>query len=148
MPSLSFFAAGVPVPQGSKIPGKRKNGSLFVREGSKGHKVWRQAVTEAAEAACLASDEWDSGYDGPVILGPVTFVFPPIKAVRHWKSTAPDLDKLLRSIGDSMTDAKVYVDDSRIVCYDSVSKIHGTPSGVYITVSTISTISTIHFEGN
>jgi Holliday junction resolvase RusA-like endonuclease len=135
--SLSFFAAGIPVQQGSKVPGRKKNGALFVRESAKGLKAWRKTVKEAAEAACLASDEWDSGYDGPISLGPVLFVFPTIQAKRHWKTSAPDLDKLLRAIGDAMTDAKVYVDDSRIVCYDSVQKIHGTEPGVLITVKTI-----------
>jgi crossover junction endodeoxyribonuclease RusA len=138
VPSLGFFVPGVPVQQGSKVAGKRRDGKLYLRESAKGHKAWRRAVKEAAEAALLASDEWEAGYDGPVELS-LTFYFPVISSGRYWKTTAPDLSKLVRAIEDSLTDAGVYRDDSRIVRYRDVEKVHGPITGASIRVRAIET---------
>ena len=138
MLSLGFFVPGVPVQQGSKVAGKRKDGTLFVRESAKGHKAWRRDVKEAAESALIASDDWEAGYDGPIELS-VTFYFPTIASGRHWKTSAPDLSKLVRAIEDSLTDAGVYKDDSRIVRYRDVEKVHGPITGASIRVRAIET---------
>ena len=139
LPSLGLFVPGIPVQQGSKVAGKRRDGTLFVRESAKGHKSWRRSVKEAAEAALMASDEWEAGYDGPVELS-VRFYFPTIASGRHWKTSSPDLSKLVRAIEDSLTDAGVYKDDSRIVRYRDVEKVHGPITGASIRVRTVETV--------
>lgn len=138
MPELRFFVPGIPVQQGSKVAGKRRDGTLFVREAAKGHKHWRRQVTEHAESALMASDDWDADYDGAVTLA-ATFYFPTIASGRLYKTSAPDLSKLVRAIEDSLTDAHVYRDDSRIVRYRDVRKVHGPITGVSIHLSTVDT---------
>ena len=135
MPNISFFVPGVPVPQGSKVYGVRKDGTAYGRESAKGFAPWRRKVREAAEAALMASDEWEAGYDGPVQLV-AAFTFPPIAAKRFWKTSAPDIDKCVRLIADALTQAGVYKDDARVVHLEA-SKIHGTTSGVTIHVGTL-----------
>jgi Holliday junction resolvase RusA-like endonuclease len=51
---------------------------------------------------------------------------------------SPDLDKLIRAVGDSLTDSGIVVDDSRIVRI-SARKIYaqGIESGASIVVKTL-----------
>lgn len=103
-----FFVEGTPRPQGSKRPVGRGRSI----EASKYLPGWRKAVTAAARAA----------HDGPPLDGPVTvtavFVFPRAKALKDKPApphTSPsDLDKLQRAVGDSLTAAGVFHDDSQI----------------------------------
>jgi len=45
-----------------------------------------------------------------------TFWFPrPASVTRLQKITAPDTDKLFRAVGDALTDAQLYTDDSRVI---------------------------------
>ena len=88
------------------------NGRI-VQVNSGKHKKWRNAVVFAA--LDLISEEWKP-IDEPVELS-VIFYLPRPKTVqdREFPSVMPDLDKLVRSVGDSLTTAGIYVDDSRIV---------------------------------
>jgi Holliday junction resolvase RusA-like endonuclease len=135
VPELRFFVPGVPAPQGSKIYGVTKAGRPYGYEQSKGLPVWRDTVTAAARAMMRETPEWPAKFDGPVGLE-IVFYFPELKTSRYWKTTAPDLDKLVRAIGDALTKAGVFKDDARIVRLET-DKVHGPVTGATIRVRTI-----------
>lgn len=100
---------GTPAPQGSK----RHVGKGVMIESSKKVKPWREAVSSAAWAARGAQEP----LDGPLYLH-VDFYLPrPASAARRlrtpWKR--PDIDKLLRSTFDGITESGLWVDDARVV---------------------------------
>lgn len=135
MPRLAFFVPGLPVQQGSKNYGVRNNGTAFGYESAKGLAPWRKAVKEVAWEAFMASDDWELAADCPIRVS-LVFVFPPVSSGRHWKTSAPDIDKLARSVLDALTKASIYKDDARVVHLEA-NKVHGILSGVNVTVSTI-----------
>lgn len=110
--TLSFKVLGVPVPQGSK-DGKIINGRVVMHErNEKRLKSWRTDVADAARAAHAGRPP----YDGAIWLY-ATFVMPRPKSARkaaRWCTVAPDVDKLTRALGDSLTIAGVIRDDARI----------------------------------
>jgi Holliday junction resolvase RusA-like endonuclease len=136
MVSVSFTVHGVPAPQGSK--------TSWGAEANPRTRPWRAAVT--AEGA-LAMKEAEP------IIGPVhivaEFVFPRPKS--HFRtgrnehllrerapthhSSKPDLDKLLRAIGDALTGV-VIRDDSQIVSWDTFKR-YGVGARVILTVSAL-----------
>lgn len=118
-----FEILGVPSPQGDKsavmIGGKPR-----LIEGKRGsarakHRDWRSAVAQAARD--IARDS-DAPFDGPLELC-VQFRFPmpasrPKRirlAGRAPKVSSPDLDKLLRALGDGLQAGGLITDDARIV---------------------------------
>lgn len=120
--ALAFDVPGAPVPQGSHSVSR--SGHVF--DSAKNHSKWRSTVTSFARA------KWhgQAPIAGPVALSIVFWLWRPKthygtgrNANRVKPSSPPlptgkgtgDLDKLIRSIGDSLTDAKVIVDDSQIV---------------------------------
>lgn len=112
---------GIPRPGGSKTPGLRKNGSLFVRPASKHTSSWMAAVKDAAAKQ----------YTGPVLSTALQaayeFRFPRPK--RHfkggriggvvkvdapiWHTSKPDLTKIIRSTEDALTGI-VWKDDAQV----------------------------------
>lgn len=104
---VGFWVDGVPIPQGSKkgfVVGKR---AVLVDDNKDKLKPWRAAVAKAADLAVT--------FDGAVIVE-ATFYLPRPKTVkRKYPSVKPDLDKLMRALGDGMTDGGLLVDDSLIV---------------------------------
>jgi crossover junction endodeoxyribonuclease RusA len=139
MSGRDIFVPGVPVAQGSK----RHVGRGVMVEANKRLRPWRATVT----AAIL-----DAGWaDRPILSGPVgvNAVFTLPRPGHHYgtgrnsgvlKANAPiwhdkargDLDKLSRSILDSITDAGAIRDDAQ-VAWLSASKQYGQP-GVRITL--------------
>ena len=118
-----FDVLGDPTPQGSKT---KMPGGVMVEGGSREQRDrrvnWRNAVADkareaAAQVGCL---------DGDLHLV-VVFRFPMPKsrpkavreAGRAWKNSAPDLDKLVRSLGDSLTHGGLITDDARLVHIDA-----------------------------
>jgi crossover junction endodeoxyribonuclease RusA len=114
-PVVRFSVVGTPVQQGSK----RHVGGGRMIEAANGHREWRHAV--ATEAAAVAARRTDTPLDGPLCLS-VAFSFPMpasrpkrlLRIGRAWKQTAPDLDKLIRSVGDALTVSGLIRDDARI----------------------------------
>lgn len=102
-------AFGEPASQGSHSV---INGRIVQVNSSK-HKKWRNAVVFAA--LDLIGEDWEP-IDEPVELS-VIFYLPRPKTVqdRKYPSVTPDLDKLVRAVADSLTDAGIYADDSRII---------------------------------
>lgn len=132
MTPIEFEVLGTPAPQGSKsavmIGGKPR---LIEGKGTTGrnaHKDWRTAVADAARDVA-GHDDVAAPLDGPLGLS-VEFRFATAKArlrsVRlrgfGWKVSKPDLDKLLRSVGDALVVGGLIVDDARF-CQIEASKI-------------------------
>ena len=108
MAEVSFSVTGDPASQGSHAIMQGR----IVQVNSSKHKAWRKAIALAATEA-LPSD-W-TPIDDPCELV-VNFYMPKPKSVtRPLPSVSPDLDKLIRAVGDSLTDSGVVADDSRIV---------------------------------
>lgn len=114
---IEFEVVGDPAGQGSK----RHVGNGVMVEMSKKLKPWRSAV---AEEARLAADNYLYGepLTGPLSLA-VEFRFPmpasrPAKVKRDgmaWKTSAPDLDKLIRGVGDALKQGGLIRDDALLV---------------------------------
>lgn len=105
---FTISVTGDPASQGSHAI---MNGRI-VQVNSKKHKAWRTAIV----SACIETlpEGWEP-LDEPVELI-VNFYMPkPVSVKRLLPSVAPDLDKLIRSVGDALAIAGVYADDSRIV---------------------------------
>lgn len=116
---IRFVVLGTPAPQGSKIRTK-----FGMRESSQAVGPWREAVKAAAQLA-------DVGHVGGPVVVQVWFRFQRPKS--HYgtgrnagvlRAAAPpfptnrnvgDIDKLLRSSFDALTDVGAIDDDSRIV---------------------------------
>ena len=124
---------GEPASQGSHSV---INGRI-VQVNSTKHKKWRNAVVFAA--LDLIFEDWKP-IDTPVELS-VVFYLPRPKIVRdrEFPAVMPDLDKLVRAVADSLTDAGIYSDDSRIVRLTAtkVYADHRGP-GALIRVNTLS----------
>lgn len=102
---------GEPAPQGSKTA-RVVNGHVVMWESSKKLPGWRESVHMACKVASL---EHQVPILGPVELH-VVFHMPRPKSVsRKYPNTMPDLDKLLRSIGDSLQSSGVLSNDGQIV---------------------------------
>lgn len=125
-PLLELWVAGVPVPQGSKVAqpiyrgskakGTRQfTGKVRIAEQQRaGLDVWRDAVTAAARLAWAGRPPLAM----PLLSG-MAFVLVPFKSTRagEWPtgSRTGDLDKLVRAVGDALTQSGVYVDDRKVV---------------------------------
>ncbi len=126
-PTAEFRVYGRPQQRGSKRAMPLKNGKTIMVDANKNSRAWMDAV--AAEAAAA----WD-GRDllqGPVAIS-VTFEFKRPKA--HLRkngdvkpaapelfTSSPDLDKLLRALGDALTGV-VYADDRQVALYHDCEK--------------------------
>jgi crossover junction endodeoxyribonuclease RusA len=120
---VEFTVLGEPQPQGSKTVGRGAGGRSFVREDNPQLQPWRERVERAARAAM----DGQQVQTGPLRLRAV-FVFR--RPVGHYGTgrnngrlrpsapayvqTRPDLDKLLRAVGDALTGI-VCRDDAQLV---------------------------------
>lgn len=136
---LDFTVHGEPQPQGSKTVARSKSGATHVREDNPDTQPWRNAVAAAARAAML-----DTGADGVLLAGPLRLVaaftfgrprshFGTGRNAGRLKPSAPthcdkrpDLDKLVRAIGDALTGTAV-VDDAAVVELVA-TKRYGSPA--------------------
>jgi len=85
-------------------------------EANKKLPAWRSAVSEAARLAMASDLQWVEPFDKPVKIA-ITF-FMPRPAKPKWvkyPGSKPDLDKLIRSVFDSLTAGKIWLDDSLVV---------------------------------
>jgi Holliday junction resolvase RusA-like endonuclease len=105
---LTIDVSGDPASQGSHSV---INGRI-VQVNSTKHKRWRNAVVFAA--LDLIGDGWEPIQE-PVELSVIFYLPRPKTATRDFPAVMPDLDKLIRAIGDSLTDAGILADDSRII---------------------------------
>ena len=103
-----FYVSGIPSGQGSK----RHVGRGVMIESAKGLPAWRRAVKDAAIIAKGSLDPLDC----PVVCT-VTFYIPRPARPKfpNHPATPFDLDKLQRSVGDSLEQSGIISNDSRIV---------------------------------
>ena len=134
MKSVTFFAAGIPAQQGSK----RAVGNGRFVEVNPHVKSWRSVVA----AAC----PMEAPLDCPVRLI-LQFRYPRPRSHYHkrknglflredaptFKSTAPDLDKLVRCVGDALTGV-AFTDDKLIACLEATKIFYLKTSGVAISI--------------
>ena len=108
MAEVSLSVTGNPASQGSHAIMRGR----IVQVNSTKHKAWRKAIVQ--EAIATLPDDWQP-IDEPCELI-VNFYMPkPASVKRSLPTVSPDLDKLIRAVGDSLTDSGIVVDDSRIV---------------------------------
>lgn len=113
-----FDVVGTPKPQGSMKAFAVGGHARQKPSGGLEFAAWRNAVSEAARHHA----ETVGTLDGPLRLN-VLFRFEMPKsrskaahtAGRAPKTTAPDLDKLVRAVGDALTASKLIRDDSLFV---------------------------------
>lgn len=109
---------GVPVPQGSKTIQRAGSKAWLVNANDKKLRPWRKQVTKAVQEQL---GDWKLTSDPIGIY--LTFIMPRPKSVTRPQHTVkPDLDKLIRSALDGITDAAntatstgIWVDDSQVV---------------------------------
>lgn len=133
-----FTILGLPAPQGSKT--RMPNGAMVEGSSTSGrakHKSWRAAVAETA------ADVWgDRPPLDEALFLVVTFRFPMpasrSKAIRERgqcpKTAMPDLDKLVRTLGDGLKAGGMVRDDARIsTCWAKKIEVIGwTGASVWI----------------
>lgn len=131
MQQVNLDVTGDPASQGSHAIMRGR----IVQVNSTKHRAWRKAIVD--EALATLPDNWQP-IDEPCELI-VNFYMPkPKTTTRPSPSVAPDLDKLIRAVGDSLTDSGIVTDDSRIVRI-SARKLYaqGIEPGASITVRTL-----------
>ena len=131
MAEVSLSVVGDPASQGSHAIMQGR----IVQVNSKKHKAWRSAITQ--EALATLPPNWEP-IDEPCELIVIFFMPKPASVKRSLPSVSPDLDKLIRAVGDSLTDSGVVTDDSRIVRI-SARKVYaqGIKPGASIVVKTL-----------
>ena len=106
---IAIDVFGLPAPQGSK---RIIHGRLVEASSAKLNK-WRKEITRVCTA--YIQDDPEPAFQGPVQLR-ITFYLPRPKTVtRELPIVPPDLDKLIRAVGDGLTDGQVWKDDSLVV---------------------------------
>jgi Holliday junction resolvase RusA-like endonuclease len=121
---------GEPAPQGSKTA-RVINGHVVMWESSKKLPGWRESVHMACKVAAM---EHAVPMLGAVELH-LKFYMPRPKSVsRKYPNTMPDLDKLIRGVGDSLQSSGVLSNDGQIVSIiaDKVYASDPTENGVEI----------------
>jgi len=140
-----FTVHGLPQPQGSKTIGRSAR-RTWVRESNPQLEPWRNAVAAAAHTAMAGTPP----IAGPLLLSAV-FWFPrprshygtgrnvgtlkPSAPAYHTK--VPDLDKLLRALGDAAKGI-IWQDDSQIAMV-TADKLYGSP-GMRTTVYELTSV--------
>lgn len=120
-----FHVTGIPTAQGSK----KYVGNGKMIESAKGLPRWRRAVKKAAEAAKGSLDP----LDGPLVLTVDFFMPAPAKSkFGNMPAGPPDLDKLLRGVGDALTQSKIIADDARIVTIHATKHWAADEPGAHI----------------
>ena len=144
---LTCMIPGTPQQQGSK---RNVGGNRFI-EANRNLAPWRADAIACLRRAAL--DQWghaaESPITDPVRVG-VRFIYARPKShygtgrnagivkasAPHYKTSAPDLDKLQRALGDALTQAGILRDDALIVEWGS-AKGYGSVPEVRLTVRTL-----------
>jgi Holliday junction resolvase RusA-like endonuclease len=127
---ISVIAIGDPAPQGSKAASIR-NGRAYVYETAKNHKSWRDAVKQAAMEQIGPNHQPLGGAIDIDLIFRMRRL-PTVERPEPWVS--PDLDKLCRSVLDSLTDAGVWLDDKHVCNLTARKEYTDFSPGVWIYV--------------
>jgi crossover junction endodeoxyribonuclease RusA len=130
--TTSFFVPGIPAPQGSKSFKGFRGGKPILAESSAKVKPWRTLVTTIAHE------------HGQHVVGAchveLLFRLPRPASVsvkrRPFPCVKPDLDKLIRSTLDGLTDSGIFADDSQVVTITAEKQytLNGDPPGCWVRV--------------
>lgn len=134
-----------PAPQGSK----RYLGNGRFIEASKKLEPFRQAVGQAVKDLYERTGD-TSTFSVPVEVT-ATFVLPKPKTVKRlWPSVAPDLDKLQRALGDSVSLEKYcgtpLIEDDALIVQWNAEKIYGTREEMGVTFEIVPAKYPRHME--
>lgn len=126
------------------IPGAPKSkGSLEHRGGGKMREAVVGSTTWKRKMAGLLESHWNKFYPGQRTEAPVrvtaTFFLPVATheaLITERASGNYDLDKLIRNLGDAITEAKIWKDDSQAVCWIAVKMPANSthPQGVSVVI--------------
>lgn len=144
MTSITLIIDGTPAPQGSK----RHVGGGRMIEMSKAVAPWRESIKWTCRAKKIQP------IDGPVAIEITFTVQKPASAPKTrktWPIKRPDLDKLVRSTLDGLSEGGAWRDDSQVVeltarkVYPDSGHMHSlsTP-GAHITIRAIPPAYTHH----
>ena len=145
--TLTFHIIGTPAPQGSKR-GYVVNGRAVITEDSKKTRPWREAVAEAAHTAAHTHDPDAWLRTGPLAIT-TTFYMPRPRyhygtgrnadtlkpSAPTWVDKKPDIDKLLRSTLDALTQSGLIRDDAQIADIHARMRYADTATGARITIT-------------
>jgi crossover junction endodeoxyribonuclease RusA len=140
--TLIAVIPGTPQQQGSKNRGR--NGTMY--DANRNLPAWRDTAIATLRRAAVR--QW--GTPAPIDFGVIVtarFVFPRPKShyrtgryagqlrpdAPTYKTSAPDLDKLQRALGDALTCAGILRDDALIVRWEPV-KVYGNDPRVSVHV--------------
>lgn len=126
-PPVELTVYGLPVPKGSMKAFKDRAGHVRTVHTAAGPLAsWSNEIAVEARAA---ADLLGGALQGPVELSVIfRFPMPKSRPVRlrvgaPFKETAPDLDKLVRAVGDALTVGGLLRDDSQIVQFGECRKV-------------------------
>ena len=118
---VSFFVAGVPRPQGSmRAIVSKSTGRAFLKNSSDTLAPWRNQIVQVATEG-IEDEGWSVFPSGPLELEVVFFFDRPkshpkkrraIDRGIHYKM--PDIDKLVRAVGDALSVSALIGDDDQI----------------------------------
>lgn len=118
-PTLSLFVPIRPRPKGSLQPFIDSQGVARVREDNKRSTPTKEALKDALTGAVLQHPRRrEFPLDCPVEITLAFYYVPPANAGpldRPATTKTPDIDKAERLVLDALTQAKVLVDDARVV---------------------------------
>jgi Holliday junction resolvase RusA-like endonuclease len=121
---LTFEVFGTPVPQGSKrVVTSRSGKTLLIDQSGEKLRSWRSEVMASAlERAKMLGTQLPM--PAPLCLR-ISFYFTKPKSSRnHMPVVRPDLDKLVRAVLDSLTQAGVIEDDAQVVELHAEKRYH------------------------
>ncbi len=132
----TFIVHGIPQPQGSTSAFQNKQtGKIVVTSANPKLKKWRTEVGKAAQIAMAdsAMKMWPKGI--PVRVTAEFYFNRPesTKEAISFKTTKPDLDKLLRAILDGM-EGVVYEHDAQVATESSRKRFTNVEPHVHISV--------------
>lgn len=136
---LDFFVPGIPIPEGSLKALNRRGTKqpIVIHQNSPALTKWRTAIAEMARYYMGVKPVFESD---AIELTCVFTVPRPRTVTREYPTVPPDLDKLMRSVGDALTGI-VYGDDAQSVDlhlrerYEGHAEAAREGPGVHIIVS-------------
>jgi Holliday junction resolvase RusA-like endonuclease len=124
------WVPGIPIPQGSK--------SIFrgrLVDSNPKLRAWRATVTATAAHELGGRDGFDPNSSLFILMD---FYLPRGRTVKRARpNVKPDGDKLIRAVCDSLTNAGVWADDSRVVVHHSEKWYADDKPGVRVTVGAL-----------
>lgn len=109
-PRVRLLVGGTPAPKGSRIPGHRKDGSIYTRPASAKEKSWVEAVAYSARANRPGGQVLEPPYDVELTI----YLPEPAKPKYGWPTKDGDGDKLERAILDGLVQGGLLVDDRHV----------------------------------